>query len=522
MVKSHQPKGDEPDEINVVINGRRLYPKDEMIKARLSGVTDLEPITKRYHDVYFVDKALLKRLQEWVLANVGVAQHTILSKDLTPEQVVKRVLDDKGYDYKYLTGHSQLVINDTPIDDKMIHKIRNDALGIYRISNKKGELFPHPHINTKDKFDIGLSALCLDKSVSCNPLMDYFNSRSHAEATSFEASMTMLREWIHQPLNIRGGRSEVSELVSWRIIVSVIARQKYPGIIIRNHPVIIGGKGAGKTSMVRELLPLEFRKLYYQPSLNITDKNNIIYSVMGRAIVEVAEMGGIRRADANFLKAFLSEGQCSARLAYKQYATDVLYTHTIIGTANEETDPLPMDKVAAQRWVPLWVDRREEDKKTRSPVEDYMRANRDRLYAAGNMVINHLKSRDKVERFIMTISRDLEKLIDQQVEEARYNPDGFVEEEVWDFICRTIDNPQNIFDGLPHYTYVHLCENCQSLSNIRTDKRRASEVLRNIGLYPVRYNRSDVPPARMWALPRDRYLEATKHARIYRKDILSS
>ena len=515
MSKNISIRAGEPPEIKVTLNGRRLYPKGEMIKARLTGVKDLNPIVERYHGVYFVDKASLIRVKEWVLENVDSNRLIVLDRDLTPEQFVKRVLDDKKCDYRYLTGHHRLLIDDQPISDNMIQKLRSDAFGLYRVSGKRGDLQPHPLLNSKEKFEMGLNALCFDESVACNPMLDYINSRSHADVTSFEAAMSILKDWIHQPLHIRGGRSDISELVSWRIIVSIVARQKYPGVIIRNHPVIIGGKGAGKTAMVRELLPPDLRELYYQPSLNISDKNSVIYSVMGRAVVEVAEMGGIRRADANYLKAFLSEGQASGRLAYQKNVSNILYTHTIVGTANEETDPLPMDRVAAQRWIPIWVDRRPSNPDTQSPVEDYMEAERDKLYAAGNMVVTHLKTRSNVERFIMTLPRELEVKTDRMVEAARYNPDSVVEEELWEHICRTISHPPNVYDGLPHYTYLYLCENCSGLNNIRTDKRRAGKVLKGVGLKPIRYNRSDVPPARMWFLPKDRYLDATKHSGIY-------
>ena len=84
--------------------------------------------------------------------------------------------------------------------------------------------------------------------------------------------------------------------------------------------------------------------------LNLEGKR-VIESLRGRWIVEAAELSGMRRADIEHLKAFLSRQVDRARLAYGHIVSEVARQSLIVGTTNS-TEYL-RDQTGNRRFWPV-------------------------------------------------------------------------------------------------------------------------------------------------------------------------
>lgn len=117
-------------------------------------------------------------------------------------------------------------------------------------------------------------------------------------------------------------------------------------------PVIIGPGGIGKSTALRELFPPELQDLFTD-GLNLSgDTKTRVEALQGRAVVELAEMAGARRADIESLKAFISRtDQGSVRLTWRHNPEPLPRRCIIVGTA-DRSDPLPPDH-NLRRFVPV-------------------------------------------------------------------------------------------------------------------------------------------------------------------------
>jgi hypothetical protein len=127
--------------------------------------------------------------------------------------------------------------------------------------------------------------------------------------------------------------TEYSHAVSALMLVAAVRRVRRPGckfdemVVIENED-----QGTDKSTM---LATLAVRDDWFSDDLplNISGKQ-VVESLRGRWIVEAAELSGMRRADVEHLKAFLSRQIDRARMAYGHFVTEVPRQCIIVGTTN--------------------------------------------------------------------------------------------------------------------------------------------------------------------------------------------
>ena len=144
-------------------------------------------------------------------------------------------------------------------------------------------------------------------------------------------------------------------LLTWAgrfIFLGAVERTYEPGAKLDEMPVLIGPPGIGKSTAVEWALPEEHRD-WFTSGLNLAASDKVrAEALQGRVIVEVADMAGIRRAELENLKAFLTRTDDGAvRLAYRANPEPRPRRAILVGTA-DHARPLP-DDPNLRRFVPV-------------------------------------------------------------------------------------------------------------------------------------------------------------------------
>ena len=136
------------------------------------------------------------------------------------------------------------------------------------------------------------------------------------------------------------------------ILLGTIQRSYEPGVKLDEMLVVIGPPGIGKSTLLRHLLPPHLQTLFSDGLDLGADAKQRVEALQGRAIVEIGEMAGARRADLESLKTFLSRtDDGNVRLAYRHNPEPMPRMANLVGTA-DRSDPLPDDD-NVRRFVPV-------------------------------------------------------------------------------------------------------------------------------------------------------------------------
>jgi predicted P-loop ATPase len=117
------------------------------------------------------------------------------------------------------------------------------------------------------------------------------------------------------------------------VFAAAVARIYCPGIKFDSIPVFDGAQGIGKSSLFRELAGAE----YYSETLSLTDMNDKAGAekLQGYWIVEVAELAGMKKAEAETIKLYISKQTDRFRPAYGRRLQEFPRQCIFIGTTNE-------------------------------------------------------------------------------------------------------------------------------------------------------------------------------------------
>ena len=219
---------------------------------------------------------------------------------------------------------------------------------------------------------------------------DTFHAYLHDHSSDpwLDEYIEVLPAWDKQPRigDLLGNLFEVEPTpinfwASAQLFLGVLARTYQPGCRLRESLVLIGQERAGKSALLSQIFPSKLRALCYGDALQLhapTQKQ--AEALLGKALVEVADFSGIRKADIEMLKAFmtrLDDGQ--VRLAYRRDPVSTPRSCIIVATTNEQ-HPLPNDPHGNTRFVPVHIPKN-------TNVESYMSKHRDQLWAEAKAII---------------------------------------------------------------------------------------------------------------------------------------
>ena len=122
--------------------------------------------------------------------------------------------------------------------------------------------------------------------------------------------------------------------VTRKTFAAAIARIYRPGVKFDCVPVLDGEQGIGKSSIVKDLVTSE----YYSESLSLTDMDDKsgAEKLQGFWVVEIGELAGMKKADIEKVKAFLSTADDKYRPSYGKTVESHPRQCVIIATVNGE------------------------------------------------------------------------------------------------------------------------------------------------------------------------------------------
>ena len=120
--------------------------------------------------------------------------------------------------------------------------------------------------------------------------------------------------------------------VARKVFTAAVARIMTPGIKFDGFLVLDGEQGIGKSSLFRELAGPEF----YAETLSLTDMadKSAAEKLQGYWVVEIGELAGMRKADIEKVKAFLTTTDDTYRPSYGHVVESHPRQCIIIGTVN--------------------------------------------------------------------------------------------------------------------------------------------------------------------------------------------
>lgn len=162
-----------------------------------------------------------------------------------------------------------------------------------------------------------------------------------------------------------------------RMFVGLVARGRQPGCKLDTVPILSGPQGLRKSSAVAALSP----RPEWTASLRLDAAGKDgMQDLVGKWIIELAELNATDLARSGATKAFLSRATDRYRPSYGQRSEDFGRTCCFVGTSNH-TDLL-QDPTGARRYWPIAI-HNHIDVEALDTVRDQLFAEADFLFAAG-------------------------------------------------------------------------------------------------------------------------------------------
>lgn len=143
--------------------------------------------------------------------------------------------------------------------------------------------------------------------------------------------------------------SEYTRAVGSIVLIAAVRRVRQPGVKFDELLVLEGAQGGGKSSALRTLA---VREDWFCDDIPLTgDSKRVIEQLSGKWICEAGELAGLRKADVDTLKAFLSRQVDRARLAYGRLTSEHPRQSIVVGSTN--LDEYLRDPTGARRFWPV-------------------------------------------------------------------------------------------------------------------------------------------------------------------------
>lgn len=165
----------------------------------------------------------------------------------------------------------------------------------------------------------------------------------------------LMTQFVQRAFNTSDYKAEVVEAVIRKFIWQV--KRKMFGLKITNHimPVLMGGQGSGKTTLIRKLLEPIKETVVDTDFGDIEENRNI--SIWANYVFFFDEMAKANKTDMEKLKNCITSNEKSARILHSN-STDIFDNNaTFIGCSNNELDQLIQDTTGNRRFFPIYMDK---------------------------------------------------------------------------------------------------------------------------------------------------------------------
>lgn len=275
-----------------------------------------------------IGKAVLTRLNKWLGREDDFIrdQKGGIIKD--HQENIGRAIDLLGHKLAYNSFSDQLLIDNVPLDDRMMNDIwlRIDTEFRFR--------------PTFQFFEKVVAKIAWDAP--------FHPVRQYLDKLTWDGTPRIDR-WLVE----YGGAEDTPfvRAVSSIVLMAAVRRIREPGCKYDEMLILEGEQGLNKSSAIRALCPDD---TWFSDDLPLNvESQRVIEATLGKWIVEAADLAGKRRADVEQLKSTLSRAADRARLAYARISTERRRQFIIIGTTNSAV--YLMDPTGGRRFWPVAI-----------------------------------------------------------------------------------------------------------------------------------------------------------------------
>jgi len=176
---------------------------------------------------------------------------------------------------------------------------------------------------SKSNYEVVITKVAADRSY--HPIRDYFEKLSPWDGA--ERVETLLVDYL--------GAEDTPYVraVTRKLLCAAYMRVYHPGIKFDNLIVLNGEQGIGKSTMI-----LKLGMEWYSDSLNLSDMNDktAAEKLQGYWIHEIGELAGMKKADLDKVKAFISRQDDKYRASFGHRVTPHPRQCVFFGTTNNE------------------------------------------------------------------------------------------------------------------------------------------------------------------------------------------
>ena len=157
-----------------------------------------------------------------------------------------------------------------------------------------------------------------------------------------------LNNWLATYAGVTTGDATYVREVGRRWMISAVARVFRPGCKADAALILEGGQGAGKSSLLRALVP---SSEWFADEIADLGSKDSAQDLSGKWLIELAELSALRRGDVERVKAFMSRSVDHYRPSYGRRSQDFARQCVFAGSTN--SDAYLADETGNRRFWPV-------------------------------------------------------------------------------------------------------------------------------------------------------------------------
>ena len=258
-----------------------------------------------------------------------------------------------------------------PLNENKRHAIASEIEDYYSVKKDK----PYTMSETKLNGRICAFISLYDKEV--DPVSEWLNNLPKWDGTPRIVDLFIKYLGVED--------TELNRTAAQLIMKALVARSINPGVKFDYMPILMGEQGIAKSSLLRHLVPEQFRSFAFAENVNLAADDAQIFDrthKVGAWMVEYSELAGIQRKEVEKIKSWLTTQFDPHRNPYSRDSGNFARKFIVVGTTNDTGNGILLDDPSGHRRFIIMKCKSPDNKyKHVSELLDFVDNNIEQLYA---------------------------------------------------------------------------------------------------------------------------------------------